>query len=57
VPVDVNSARSADPAGVLAERLRVRRELTSAFRSGWEIVGFASDGKTESRYVLGRKRR
>ncbi|MCE9581085.1 MAG: GNAT family N-acetyltransferase [Planctomycetes bacterium] len=57
VPVDVNVSRAADPAGVLAERLRLRREITAAFRAGWEIVGFASDGKTESRYVLGRKRR
>jgi hypothetical protein len=46
-----------DSGMVLAERLRVRRELTAAFAAGWEINGFASDGKAESRYVLGRRKR
>jgi predicted GNAT superfamily acetyltransferase len=57
IPVDVNPLMKSDPARVSAERLRVRRELMTAFRAGWEIAGFASDGATESLYVLGRKRR
>lgn len=57
IPVDVNTLMKTDPARVSAERLRVRRELTTAFRAGWEIAGFASDGATESLYVLGRRRR
>ncbi|MBI2922832.1 MAG: acetyltransferase [Planctomycetes bacterium] len=52
VPVDVNRMLERDPAGVLRERMRVRREIRAAFRAGWEITGFASDGKSESRYVL-----
>ncbi|NUN50442.1 MAG: GNAT family N-acetyltransferase [Candidatus Brocadiae bacterium] len=56
IPRDVNALREADPGRVLVERLRVRRELQRAFRSGWGIVGFSSDGASESRYVLGRRR-
>lgn len=52
MPVDVNRMLERDPAGVLRERMRVRREIRAAFRAGWEITGFASDGKSESRYVL-----
>lgn len=55
VPPDVNALRASDPERVLAERMRVRRELRAAFRAGWEITGFASDGRTESRYVLTRR--
>ncbi|MCC6738899.1 MAG: GNAT family N-acetyltransferase [Planctomycetia bacterium] len=57
IPVDVNAMMKTDSGKVLSERLRVRRELTSAFAAGWEIAGFASDGKSESLYVLGRRRK
>lgn len=57
IPPDVNALMKTDSGMVLAERLRVRRELTAAFAAGWEINGFASDGKAESRYVLGRRKR
>ncbi len=57
IPADVNALMKTEPAKVLAERLRVRRELTAAFAAGWEISGFASDGQAESLYVLGRRKR
>ena len=56
VPFDVNALRDRDPGRVLEERLRIRRELQAAFRRGWEVTGFATDGKSESRYVLTKRK-
>lgn len=57
IPPDVNLMRDENPGAVLRERLRVRREMKAAFRVGWEITGFASDGKSESRYVLTKRQK
>jgi predicted GNAT superfamily acetyltransferase len=56
IPFDVNTLRERNLRAVLSERLRVRREFARAFRAGWEVTGFASDGAAESRYVLTKRR-
>lgn len=50
IPPDIDSIMGSDPTRALAERLRLRAELQSAFAKGHAIIGF---DRARHRYVIG----